>query len=426
MLADGVLAVAVQHGQDPRDGTTSYLYVRGEPTAHPCRAVASDGRVAIDFETVYSLRPFREWRSADGRRFPAEFGGPLVDGRYLLLHSGVHPYDWPDRLIDLGCDRPVGVGYSGLVPCHARGCGFVALREANQDGDGLSTLILPAADTGFDPDTLELWAKVLTRGQLNPVSGFLEPLDEATWERNRQELLRRAKPAGEFPFPGPFATDRLFWVRKHDLQQHENLLNRLVAEEPTAENYRARAGYRWTAFRKEYDLALRDILTAEDLDQKAGVPIAHGPILDIDEIVYSQFNTPGCYEMALKYLDTRSNRDQFRVLRGLAMYRLGRHQEALDLLLADERESTNLLIAVGGGPAVFQPHETRTLAIGLCLLKLGKSADAAARLEKARAQHRLREPSGPWAHIEFGSALLFLQEAEADIRVQARPTEPKK
>ena len=425
MLADGVLAVAVQRADDRRDGVDNYLYVRGEPTAYSNRGGgASDGRLVMNFQAVYSLRPFREWESSHGRRYPTDFGGPLIDRRFLILPSDQSSGFGHERLIDFACDRVVGDMYFGLVPCAIPGCRFVALQDISSRREtGPSTFVLPSVDATFDPDVLELWAKVVTRGQLNPISGFFEEHDEPAWERNRQELLRRAKPVGEFPFPGAFVGDRLYWLRKQDIKNNEKLLSRLITEEPTAENYLARAEYWGSPFMKKYELALRDMLIADELRLKAGASMSERDTTtsDAKEILATSYGTRESYELALKWLDTRPPANDLIELRGLAMYRLGRTQEALDLLSKHEQQRFTALAAVVGGPSVVHSNLTRTLTIGLCLHKLGKSTEAAARLEQARAEYS-RQLTG----VErWGSATplptIFYLEAEDTLLGKRKP-----
>ncbi len=426
-LYEGVLAVAVRNSDDNRDGSTDYIYVRGEPTAHLGRGMASDGRVSIDSDSVFSLRPFGEWQPTNGRSYPSDFKSSGADRCFMLLHSDLIPFSASDRLIDIACDRPVGGYYVGLVPCAIPGCRFMAINEwARGWGTSQSTVVLPADLTHFNPDTLELWAKVLTCGELNPVSGFFVPHDEATWERNRQELLRTAKPVGEFPFPGAFTRDRMHWLRKQNDLSDRKWLDRLVAEEPTAENLRSRANFLST-YQRRYDLALQDELAAEEMDRMSGVKMPYDNTLNqADKLVYVPNGSRESYELALRWLDTRSNRNQFRSLRGLALYRLGRHQEALDLLLIDEREQANLHAAVGGGMVVLQANDQRTLTIGLCLRALGKSKEALSRLSQARNEHRLRASAGAWPHSVSDTDRAFFIEAEGEIMKDYVFPEPKK
>ncbi len=269
----------------------------------------------------------------------------------------------------------------------------------------------------LDDDTLRLWAEVLVRGELNPSNGFLMPNDETTWDAKRRELLRRSKPAGNFPFPGAFAEDGLHWVRKgleeaSDVSTREVLIDRLVAAEPTAGHYSQRANYHAKAGR--YDLFLRDTFSAEDLETRAtGHPgyrdpppaelIRAGPA---EKIIYTLGLPREQYELALRWYTSFEPKYDLVRERGVALYRLGRYGEAIELLKRSETAAAARFAAAMLSPmnwpstlavpvceaSLFERDEIKSMTIALCLLRLGRHDEAKTRLAQARAdtQYRMR------------------------------------
>ncbi len=423
---DAVTLVFVDWGREPRE--IENLCVRGAGAAYTVNAVASDGEVVITAENhVYSLRPFRRVEDVGGRIYPTGLRTSARDGRFLVLHD-------PARLIDLAADKQVGSFFKALERCPSAGWGFAGLTEQYP-------IAIPSPDLVFDDDTLRLWAEVLVRGELNPANGFLVPNDETTWDAKRRELLRRSKPTGNFPFPGVFAEDGLHWVRKgleeaSDVSAKQVLLDRLVAAEPTADHYTRRAHFHADTGR--YDLFLRDTFSAEDLETRAtGRPVYRMPPHTIlieggpaEKIIY----TPGLprehYELALRWYTSFDPKYDLIRERGVALYRLGRYDEAIELLTKSEiaaaarlaaamLSSTNwpstLAVPVCEA-SLFERDEIKSMTIALCLLRLGRHEEAKTRLAQARAdtQSRTLMLRVEWFRTS-NEETAFLRQAEAAI-----------
>jgi serine/threonine protein kinase len=429
-LHEDVLATQFDSNTNADGFSQENLCIHGEPNAYHVHGVASDGKIVLDNDLrVYSLHPFRLRDATDGRKFPNSLNQLAIAGRFLSLR----PFEFVDRFIDMAVDKPIGPQshYQLMVPCSATSCGFTGTTR-------LRPIILPATHVEFDPDTLELWARVLVRGHLNATNGFFDSDDEATWERNRRELLLRSKPAGEFPFPGKFAEDRLYWVREeYNASSNEasalKLLDRLIAAEPTAEHYRMRANHHAHGTKK-FDQAIRDELTAERLEIEANgrpdprVPISPHSGYAAEEIIYHPDRPREHYELALKWFESRARPQDFLVERGIALFRLGHFEDALNLLERSALDRFGQVAAVFATPfaafaienSAFVSDEKRTMAIALCQLRLGRPGDARASLNRAHAEHEARyKAQGTWLW-HSGISREFLVEGEAMIESKIR------
>jgi tetratricopeptide (TPR) repeat protein len=306
--------------------------VRGEAKPHVLDAVRSDGKYALTEDRhVYSLSPFRRLETPPGRKFPPE----------VLAASGGRRYVQVGReFLDLVAEVPVGgeLGWpeERIHPVRAPGFGVVV--EGYRSRGRLVGPVLVPAPTLLPPDdVLELWAKVLARGHIDPDSGLFEPDDEATWERNRRELAKRAQPAGEFPFPGPFASDPLFWLRRaykeaEKVEDKLPLVERLVAAEPSWQNYLHRA-YVYAQTGRGPD-AIRDDLRAREMARGDFEVDPDERGMGAERAVPAVLAKPDWpkeeYELALRWLDAAD--PGAASLRALALYRLGRPADALRAL----------------------------------------------------------------------------------------------
>ncbi|HEX3152797.1 MAG TPA: serine/threonine-protein kinase [Gemmataceae bacterium] len=412
-LHEDVLAAQFGGVDGNRDSWSYYnLCVVGEPKGYVLHPVAADGeRVLTDDGRVSALRPLRRLDLPEGRRYPDELRRLAVGGRFFVVrHFSAH-----DRLLDLVAEKPLDFYARTIFPCSAKGCSFAGIREP-------APVVLPSADLEIDPDTLDLWTRVLVRGELDPNTGFFVPHDEATWERNRQELLRRPRPAGEFPFPGAFAEDRLHWLRMElDSVPPANagpLWDRLVAAEPTWGNLNRRAAYYYRTDR--YAAAIRDAMivaeiakkTGENLDFSIGthaaVEIAYLPDLPADQ-----------YELARRWFDMLTPDDHVNE-RAVLLIRANQFAAALAVLHGPEARAAARVCACFMTPFAlvdavgYEVEDVRTLLIGLCESKLGRPIAARAALERARAQHEQHYQSGGW-NFYTGSRRDYLNQAEAAI-----------
>jgi hypothetical protein len=95
---------------------------------------------------------------------------------------------------------------------------------------GAPLYLLPPPDRLNVPaDLLELWAKVVVRGELDD-EGLFVKWDEPTWERRREEPAARPAPIADFPFPGQVAIDRLHWLRQEYEAADDTARPRLARE----------------------------------------------------------------------------------------------------------------------------------------------------------------------------------------------------
>jgi serine/threonine protein kinase len=367
------------------------LCIAGEAQAHVLRPLLSDGESVLTADDrVYALRPFRRLDLPPGRRYPAEFRRLAVRGRFL--RAGIPGAD--DRLIDLAVEKPFPVVGGPLEVCPAAGCSFAGSYSTE-------LVVLPAPDLGLDADTLALWARVVVRGELDEASGLFVRHDEETWKRNREALLRRPKPPGEFPFPGAFAADDLYWLRKEldstPVKDQRPLHDRLVAAEPTWQNYARRAGHFLAV--GDFPAAIRDARkvrefgeylstlpgdqAAEAIAYRAGLPKEH-------------------YELALAWLTGGYGFAEAVSERGAILYHLGRYAEARAVL-----HEPGARIAAAACAALINPaavlrvrlpdaEPLRTVLIGLCELKLGRPDVARGNLARARTENLRRQPSRGW------------------------------
>jgi hypothetical protein len=417
-LHDDVLSFArfVREGRDSMPYVK--LVVAGEATAHDLNGLHSDGeRVLTTDDRVYALRPLRRLDLPAGRRYPDEFRAQAVGGRFLVSRDL-----WShDKVADLAAEKAFPFMGVHVHRCPAAGCSFAAARQP-------WPIVLPAPDLAIDPDTLDLWARVLVRGELDPATGFFVKHDEATWERNRQALLARPKPLGEFPFPGAFASDPLFWLRRELETAPEParrpLYDRLVAAEPTVENYITRAGHLNVV--GDYPAAVRAALQCREVATRTGQPADTWPGTRAAEEIAFRPNLPADqYELARTWYATVCKAGECSTERGAVLVRLGRHAEALAVL-----REPDVLAAAQACAAFMNPvaaadarapglDEVRTMLIALCELKLGHRGAATVRLARARAEHDNRNQRGGWDHYN-GVRHAFLVEAESTIE-RAKP-----
>lgn len=90
---------------------------------------------------------------------------------------------------------------------------------------------LPSSDRlDLPPETLELWAQVVVRGELGDDGRFVE-WDELTWEHKRQELAAFEPPWPDFPFPAYVATDKLHWLRAEYFAVENDIEKQRLAKE---------------------------------------------------------------------------------------------------------------------------------------------------------------------------------------------------
>jgi serine/threonine protein kinase/tetratricopeptide (TPR) repeat protein len=410
--AEDVLIVRVWnlHGVSFGRRVGSAVCVRGQPRAYDLDAVCSDGRYALtDDGYVYALNPLRRLEAPAGHRFPPEVRAAASGRRFVQMG---------ERLIDLESEKPIGVRLGGpdarIHPLSAPGCAFLVEGEWNY-GRFSGQRLIPAPDLALPDDLLVLWARVVARGHLDPGSGLFVDDDETVWERNRQELVRRPVAVGEFPFPGPFAADRLFWLRQawEDEKKAENqllLIERLVAAEPSWQNYRKRAYALY--LNKRYADAIRDDLKAREIGKEDydddNRTWANGGQSAVEEIIVVTGQPKEAYQLALTWIETvapgRSDHaaTSLTISRALALYRLGRYPDALRVVERFELQTVadiagglmSPFVALAAHQALIERrrdshnHTMMRVIEALCHHQLGQPDKARQSLAKARAALR--------------------------------------
>jgi tRNA A-37 threonylcarbamoyl transferase component Bud32 len=336
-------------------GTNESIEIEAHP--HTCRAdndylLGSEGR-------LLDLRTGKRRAVPAGRRFSEELARFATDGRFFVSDSGL--YDgmgvrirW--SLIDLHTEKTIGkftawVGGLRHVPDRRS---FVSLSWP-------APRYLAIADGSLNADFAQLFAEVATCYEFDP-AGAIRPLEEAAWEERRAKLAERLR---EYSAPfliGRVAADRWHWLRrKLDGAKTDDekikYLDRLIAEEPTWQNYDQRARTqrdRWGRQRGQvprrqivYEAA-RDFLEA---GKRAGSGYWHQTRAEgtrIEEWVFrlareltkADKRTPEEMELALQLAEALNGvgEDRGRQFLAIAYYRAGRYAEALPLLPQREWE----------------------------------------------------------------------------------------
>lgn len=146
------------------------------------------GHVLIDAKTFQRLKP------APGRTYPSEFAKLATDGRF---------FGDLDTLTEKALPE---VYQSQYFP----GYGHVGV-DWGIDQKELRILPDPSKLT-IPPEMLELWAQVITGGELGP-DGRFEAWDEPKLATKQKELAAMKPPYPDFPFPGWATQDPNLWWR---------------------------------------------------------------------------------------------------------------------------------------------------------------------------------------------------------------------
>jgi hypothetical protein len=205
---------------------------------------------------------------------------------------------------------------------------------------------IPIPASPLNAEVAQLFAEVVTCYELDP-AGTVRPLDEASWDTRRQQLARRLD---EHPAPFPISrvvSDRWYWLRRqagqaaerNDQQETIKYLDRLIAVEPTWQNYH---------WRGLFHRVPRLVAAAQDV-LEAGKRAGEGYWCKQDLLndfarllVFPDKLTPQEYQMGLQLAEALSHaipEDRARrLLLAIAKYRVGRYAEALSLLEGWQRE----------------------------------------------------------------------------------------
>ncbi|MFO0935552.1 MAG: serine/threonine-protein kinase [Gemmataceae bacterium] len=381
--------------------------IRGEAKAHALDVVCSDGHFALtDDRLVYSLSPFRRLETPPGRKFPTEVLEAANGRRYVQVSN---------ELIDLFAELPIGPqlteANTDVREVRAPGFGFVVKQTGHNYWKGYQMLI-PAPTVLPPDDVMVLWTKVLARGHIDPNSGLFKKDDEDTWERNRRELTRYVEPTGEFPFPGPVASDPTFWLRQAYREANEPsvrlaIAERLVDAQPTWQNHLHRANTYATL--KRYAEAIREDLKVREW-AKSDYKIDPEEVGSAWSAVTSILSKDDCpkeeYELALKWLRVENN-DATRI--AIALYRLNKPGDAIrELSTLDIPQLTDVITGFASPWAALTTIDAQIRSLNrqatvestlpyiieaLCHEKLGNNVAANRCLTLARELIRWRDES---------------------------------
>jgi hypothetical protein len=140
-------------------------------------------------------KTFQELKPPPGRSYAAELAKLAPDGRFLGSL---------DTVTEKGL--PSSYGHGTFHP----GLGVVDIEVFADDLYQLCIRPDPSKLT-IPPAMLELWAQVVTGGELEGDPGLFEAWDEPTWQAKQKELAAMKPPYADFPFPGFVATEPHLW-----------------------------------------------------------------------------------------------------------------------------------------------------------------------------------------------------------------------
>ncbi len=191
------------------------------------------------------------------KKYPPEISVFATDNQFLIDRAGVY---------DLRVTKPL-VSISGSHSFYSRTqirtrywnwIGWNWIMENGQE-ESLPVGTLPS------PEIMIAWANVVARGEIDRYGWFM-PWDERKWEAQRQAVAKAVPPGDADIHLCPAIRDPYFWLRQEIdefLGANKDslpLIDRLIAAEPTWENFVARAKVRNST--KHHHLAIQDALDA--------------------------------------------------------------------------------------------------------------------------------------------------------------------
>jgi serine/threonine protein kinase/WD40 repeat protein len=162
-----------------------------------------------DLFELTDVKTFQRLEPPPGRSYATELAKVAPDGRF---------FGSLDTVTEKYLPSPYGYHHRPFHP----GLGVVESIEGF--GDDLYHLcILPdPSKLVIPPAMLELWAQVVTGGELG-ADGQFEAWDEPTWQAKQKELAAMEPPYKDFPFPGWVATEPHLWWHIQGYQRIVNL-----------------------------------------------------------------------------------------------------------------------------------------------------------------------------------------------------------
>jgi hypothetical protein len=301
-----------------------------------------------------------------GRRYSDDLARLAMDGRFFVSASLIPAGQGSmltRSLIDFRTEGPIGRTKAAV------GLRYVPGRKTFVFLSWPSPRYIPIPGAPLEAAVARLFAEVVTCHELDP-AGTIRPLDEATWDERRKQLAERLQ---DHPAPSPIsrlAADPWHWLRrKLDAAKTDEdkikYLDRLIAVEPTWQNYEQRALIHLRNQRRNQ--TARDFLEA---GKRAGRGYWHDvwhwwvprPPRGLTQFAGSLIRpatlTPQEYALGLRLAEALSgaipeDRNRRMLLAG-ARYRAGRYAEALTLLEAWQRERERAIVSqeINGGDVV--------------------------------------------------------------------------
>lgn len=177
-------------------------------------------RILTDANTLTRLKP------PTGRKYAPELARLAPDGRFYEKLDTVTEKEFPDfrgEPFYTQCSFVPGIGQVGIREYRDS--------DAPRVCDDAEIRILPDSKRlNIPPAMLELWAQVVTGGELTP-DGRFEAWDEPTWTEKQKQLAAMKPPYPDFPFPGWAATEpNLWWRIRANLTQDMAERSKLLEE----------------------------------------------------------------------------------------------------------------------------------------------------------------------------------------------------
>jgi tRNA A-37 threonylcarbamoyl transferase component Bud32 len=309
---------------------------------------ADDEYVLDGMGKIYDIKTGTHRAPPVGRKYAPEVARFTTEKRFLVVRGAP-----TDLLTEKVIGRSSALGTIQYVPNRQT---FLVLVWASSVPARASPRYFPLPGSGLDTNVARLFAEVATCHELD--EGIAKPIKEAIWDERRKELARRLD-GHSAPFPmSRLASDPWYWLRRQaDRAQSRGpynekikYLDRLIAVEPTWQNYQERALFHQGRNSAE---AARNFMEA---GKHAGAGYwndAHHTLVDYAwNLIMPTTSTPEEYQLGLQMAQALSNAmptDRHRgILLAIARYRVDRYAEALALLAGWQRERERAIVCQVG------------------------------------------------------------------------------
>ncbi len=193
----------------------------GKPLPWYKQVAAVDGSLIGYDRTLVDARTFERIKPPSGRMYHPDLATLAPDGRFSENLDTVTEKELP--LYENDSD---GFYFDSYGPGFGQ---FGLIWNRRQDWYQLYILPDPVRLT-IPPAMLELWAQVVTGGELGS-DGLFKAWDEPKWIAKQKELAAMTQPYADFPFPGWVATEpHLWWRIQPNMTQNSDERNKLLDE----------------------------------------------------------------------------------------------------------------------------------------------------------------------------------------------------